>query len=92
MCWLLGVGFISPFASAQSLELAASEVLVSTAQAHVNASFTVVSKYICWAMVPVLLPFRGSSDRQISGLLYTVAVLQEGEQKTKKGIPPEQSA
>lgn len=43
ICWLLGVGFLSPFASAQSLELAASKVLVSTAQADVNASFTLFS-------------------------------------------------
>lgn len=43
ICWLLGVGFLSPFASAQSLELAASEVLVSTAQTDVNASSTLFS-------------------------------------------------
>lgn len=92
VCWLLGLGFISPFASAQSLELAGSEVLVSAAQAHVNASFTPLSLNTCvgpWYQR--VLPLRGSSDRQISGLLHTVAVLQEGEEKAKKGTPPEQS-
>lgn len=70
MCGLLGVGFISPFASAQSLELAASEVLVSTAQAPVNANFTLFSLKTCigpWYQR--VLPFRGSSNRQTSDLL-----------------------
>lgn len=64
------MGFISPIASAQSLELAASKVLVSTAQAHVNASFTLFSlKTYVGPWYPRVLPVRGSTNRQISGLL-----------------------